>query len=93
MKTLTSRELRENTSQVWRDLPEEQQIVVTLNGRPVGVLTPTSGDTLDADLRALRRARAVQAVASMQAQSARNGLSDLGDDEIQAEIAAVRLGR
>jgi hypothetical protein len=29
----------------------------------------------------------------MQAQSARNGLSDLGDDEIQAEIAAVRLGR
>ncbi|MBM3493418.1 MAG: type II toxin-antitoxin system Phd/YefM family antitoxin [Armatimonadetes bacterium] len=93
MKTLTSRELRENTSQVWRDLPEQQQIVVTLNGRPVGVLTPTSAESLDADLRAIRRARAVQAVADMQAQSARNGLSDLGDDEVEAEIAAVRHGR
>lgn len=93
MKTLTSRELRENIAQVWRDLPADQQVVITLNGRPVGVLTPTSPDTLEADLRAIRRARAVQAVADMQMQSVRAGLSDLAQEEIEAEIAAVRCRR
>ncbi len=93
MKTLTSRELRENIAQVWRDLPADQQVVITLNGRPVGVLTPTSPDTLEADLRAIRRARAVQAVADMQMQSVRAGLSDLAQEEIEAEIAAVRRRR
>jgi antitoxin (DNA-binding transcriptional repressor) of toxin-antitoxin stability system len=87
------RELREHASQIWRDLSGEGEIVVTLNGKPVGVITPTGADSLDADLRALRRARAVQAVAGMQAHAVRKGLDRLSQEEIEAEIEHSRRSR
>ena len=93
MKTISVRELRAKSAQTWLDLRDKQTIVITSNGKPVGLLSSTSEDDLEKDLDALRQARALRAVADMQARSVREGRSQMTLDQINAEIAAVRAGR
>jgi len=39
MKFLSVRDLRGKSSQVWRELPEQKEMVVTNNGRPIAILS------------------------------------------------------
>lgn len=93
MRFVTVRELRATSAQVLRNLPSEGEIVVTSNGRPVAVLAPVDEAGLEETLRAFRRARAVEAVASLQRQSAEAGRDRITPDEIEAEIRDVRRAR
>jgi antitoxin (DNA-binding transcriptional repressor) of toxin-antitoxin stability system len=93
VKFLTVRDLRNRSAAVWRDLAEEKEMVVTSNGRPVAILSAVSEASLEDSLRAMRQARAMQAVAELQRESARQGTDRITDEEIEAEIRAVRRKR
>ncbi|HAD03820.1 MAG: prevent-host-death protein [Desulfuromonadales bacterium GWD2_61_12] len=93
MKFLSVRDLRSNSAKVWKDLPEEREMVITSNGRPIAILAAISESNLEESLSAFRQARAVDAVAGLQRRSADLGTDTLSMDDIDAEIKAVRKKR
>lgn len=93
MKFLSVRDLRGNSARVWRELPNEREMVVTSNGRPVALLTAVDSSTVEQSLSAWRRVRATQAISDIQRESARKGTDQLTMSDIDAEIAKVRQGR
>lgn len=78
---------------MWKELERERDLVLTSNGKPVAILSAVSEETLEAALTAARQARAVAAVALIQAKSAAAGADKLTLAEINREIASVRKGR
>jgi prevent-host-death family protein len=90
MKFITVRDLRTSPAQVWKQLSDEQELVITNNGKPIALLTPTSDTDLEDNLAAVRRARAISAVSKMQKLSKQKGTSTLSQDEINKEISATR---
>ena len=56
MRFVTVRELRGQSAAVWKALAEERDLVVTSNGKPIALLSATSGEFLEESLGALRRA-------------------------------------
>ena len=93
MKSLIVRDLRGISAQIWENLPEEREMVITSNGRPIAILAAISESTLEESLTAFRQARAVEAVAALQRRSADQGTDKISMDEIDAEIKAVRNNR
>ncbi len=93
MRFVTVRDLRGRSADIWRQLAEERELVVTSNGKPVGVLSAVSEETLEESLAAIRRARAESAVAAMQTQSVKTGRDKMPLKEVNAEVAAVRSRR
>ena len=93
MKFLSVRDLRGKSAQIWKDLPEEREMVITSNGRPIAILAAISESNLEESLTAFRQARAVEGVAALQRRSADQGTNRITMDEIDAEIQAVRKKR
>lgn len=92
MRFLSVRELRARPA-IWRELAEVGEMVVTSNGKPVAILAPVTEAELESFLRALRRARATEAVERLQRDSVSTGRDRLTDSEVEAEIVAVREDR
>lgn len=69
MKFLSVRDLRTKGTEVWKGLAAEREMVVTSSGRPIAILSAVSEDTLEETLAAIRRAKAVAAVAEIQRRS------------------------
>ncbi len=90
MKFLTVRDLRNKSAQVWKDLPEEQEMVITNNGRPVAILSSINENNLETSLNSIRRSRLVEAVSSIQLESATKGKNKLTIDAINQEIKEAR---
>jgi antitoxin (DNA-binding transcriptional repressor) of toxin-antitoxin stability system len=86
MKFITVRDLRTSPAQVWKQLPEEQEMVITNNGKPIALLTPLSDSNLENTVKAVRKARAINAVQAMQEISKNNGNINLSPKEIEKEI-------
>ncbi|MCE5341307.1 MAG: hypothetical protein LLF92_09320 [Planctomycetaceae bacterium] len=93
MKFVTAKDLRTQASSLWGKLPREQEVVITVNGKPVAIMTATSDKDFEHSLRAIRRARAMEAVTSLQQSSVKTGKDSISEKEIQAEIKEVRRGR
>ena len=93
MRFLSVRDLRGKSAQIWKDLPEEREMIITSNGRPIAILATISESNLEESLTAFRQARAVEAVATLQRRSADQGTNRITMDEIDAEIQAVRKKR
>ena len=90
MKFITVRDIRTSPAQIWKQLPIEQEMVITNNGKPIALLTPLSDKTLESTLKAVRKAKAINAVRIMQETSIKNGNSQLSSDEIEKEIKESR---
>ncbi len=93
MKFISVRDLRSKMSSLWKLLPEEKELVVTRNGRPIAVLTAVDEDRFEESLAAIRRAKAIEAVAQLQRNSTAQGKSEIKRTEIDAEIKRVRRAR
>ena len=93
MDFVSVRELRSRSAAVWRSLAREKDLVVTSNGKPIAVLSATTGSTLEASLAALRQARAQLSVAAMQQRARETRADRLSLEEINAEIDAARQTR
>jgi antitoxin (DNA-binding transcriptional repressor) of toxin-antitoxin stability system len=93
MKFVSVRDLRGKSAEVWRDLPNEREMIITSNGRPIAILAAISESNLEESLAAFRQARAVEAVATLQRRSADQGTDKIKMTEIDAEIKNVRKKR
>lgn len=93
MKFVSVRDLRGKSADIWRELPDEREMVITSNGRPVAILAAVNESNLEESLAAFRQNRAIDAVSSMQRRSVSRGVDALTSDDIAAEIAAVREAR
>lgn len=93
MKFLSVRDLRGKSASVWRDLPQEREMVVTSNGRPVALLTAVNESNVAESLAAWRQVRATRALASMQQESMKKGTDTFSMDEIDAEVKKSRASR
>ncbi|MFQ6093805.1 MAG: type II toxin-antitoxin system Phd/YefM family antitoxin [bacterium] len=65
-------------------------MVVTDNGRPIAILSAINESNFKQFLSALRRARAIDAVASLQRRSVEKGTDRITLAEINQEIKAAR---
>jgi prevent-host-death family protein len=93
MKFLSVRDLRGKSAQIWKELPDEREMIITSNGRPIAILASISESNLEESLAAFRQARAVEAVARLQRRSIEQGTDMISINEINAEIKAVRKKR
>lgn len=93
MKLLSVRDLKTKSARVWKELPEQKEMVVTSNGRPIAILSTVNENNLEQVLSAFRQVRAVQAVTSIQYESVRKGTDNITSEEIDSEIKAVRSER
>jgi prevent-host-death family protein len=89
MRFVSVRELRGRSRQVWKQLDDGGDLVVTSNGKPIAVLSPVREDDLERSLATIRRVRAIDAVADLQAAAVGRKVTVR---EVAAEIAAVRKG-
>ena len=92
MQFVTVRDLRGNSSAVWKKLQTEREMVITSNGKPIAVLSAVSETSLEETLKAIRRSVAVASVNSLQEQSVLAGRDKLSFKEINSAIASVRQG-
>jgi len=93
MKFISVRDLRSKSAQVWKQLPQEREMIITSNGRPIAIIAAIGDSDLEESLVAFRQARAVEAVASLQRRSVEMGNDEITMDEIDAEIRSVRRKR
>jgi antitoxin (DNA-binding transcriptional repressor) of toxin-antitoxin stability system len=90
MKFVTVRDFRISSANIWKSLPEEQEMVITNNGKPIALLTPLSDKTLENTISSIRQARAINAVKLIQQESVKRGLDKTTMEEIDEEIRRIR---
>ena len=93
MKFVTVRDLRTTPAQIWKQLPGEQEIVITNNGKPIALLTPLSDADMEDTVTAVRRARAITALKRIRGTSAKKGLTEMTMEEINKEIQEYRKSK
>ncbi len=92
MRFISVRELNTKPKDIWGQLQEEE-IIITSNGKPVALLSGITEKNLERTLQAIRRTRALMALDEMQKKSLKLGLNNLSDVEIEEEIRTVRKSR
>jgi antitoxin (DNA-binding transcriptional repressor) of toxin-antitoxin stability system len=90
MKFVSVRDFRTSAANIWKTLPEEQEMVITNKGKPIALLTPLSDKTLENTLSTIRQARTINAVKLIQQKSLRKGMEKTTMEEIDGEIKRIR---
>ena len=90
MQFITVRDFRTSSASIWKRLPEEKEMVITNNGKPIALLTPLTDKYFEETLSFIRQAKAMMAVRKMQEISASLGNDKMSLDEINAIIADTR---
>jgi antitoxin (DNA-binding transcriptional repressor) of toxin-antitoxin stability system len=90
MKFISVRDFRTSSAHIWQTLPEEQEMVITNNGKPIALLTPISDKTLENTLSSIRKAKAINAVKLIQQESVAHGMDRITMEEIDEEIKRIR---
>jgi antitoxin (DNA-binding transcriptional repressor) of toxin-antitoxin stability system len=93
MKFITVRDLRTSPAQIWKALPDEKEMIITNNGRPIALLTPISDENLEDTVKSMRRARAINGIKNMQLSSLQSGNNGITKAEIEEEIRQSRKDR
>ena len=93
MRFASVRDLRNRPGSVLGDAATSEEVVLTSNGKPVALVVPISGDSLEAELRVYRQVRAQLAIESMQTAAKAAGLGSMGTDAIDSIVADVRRKR
>ena len=89
MKFLSTRDLRNRPGYV-RELAQKEDLVLTVNGKPIALLLGLEDDDLEETARVVRQARAQRALSRMRREAARRGLEKISPAAIEAQIRAVR---
>jgi len=92
MKFLSTRELRNRPGRV-RELTQEDDLVLTANGRPVAMVVGVAEEDVEETAQLLRQVRAQRALARMRRGAARRGVADMPAAEIQEQVRRARSKR
>ena len=90
MKFVTVRDFRTSPSAIWKKLPEERELIITNNGKPIALLTPLNDETLEDTVSAVRKAKAINAMKKMQEVSVASGNNKMTLEEINIIIRDTR---
>ena len=93
MTIFSIRDMRTRPGEVWQQLQQEGDLIVTSSGRPFALMISAEGEDVEELLLALRRARAQLAVAKMRKHAVAAGLEHMSLDDINAEIRQARAER
>ena len=93
MRFITVRDMRNEPAKIRESLKEENEVVLTSNGKPFAIAISASDENLESSLAAIRRVRAELAVTEMQKSSLQKGKDRISLSEINSEIVAVRKHR
>ena len=90
MKFVSKGDLRINPRGVWTKLEQEKDLVITSNGRPIGVLTLANEDSLENVLGSLRAGRAQCAALTLRRAALARNLNKWSEKDMQD---VIRKGR
>ncbi|MBM4035966.1 MAG: type II toxin-antitoxin system prevent-host-death family antitoxin [Planctomycetes bacterium] len=93
MKFVTIRDFRNKTAEIRKELETDREVILTSNGRPFAMVTGLDPDSVEEEVIARRRARALLLLDRIQADAKAHGLDKMTMEEIDAEIAAARRER
>lgn len=93
MRFITVRDLRTTPAQIWKALPEEQEMIITNNGKPIALLTPLIDKDIEDTVSAVRRARAATALNRIRDVAVKKGLPSMTMEEVNKEIAEYRKSK
>ncbi|MQA89400.1 MAG: hypothetical protein GEU90_04075 [Gemmatimonas sp.] len=93
MRFFGTRILRNNPGEFWAALEEGETVVLTAEGKPRGIILPTSEGEFEQVMDVLRRVRYQLALERAWAAARESGADRISDEEIEEEIAAVRRAR
>ena len=88
MNFYTIEELQSAPDGLLQELKGNGEIVITSGGKPAALMLNLADGSFEETLNAVRQAKAQLAFASIRARAAARGF--MSDEEIEAEIAAVR---
>jgi len=90
MRFVSIRDLRLKPGKIWELAKREKDLILTTNGRPIAILTGVDENSVEEELDAIQRARALKALDSIHKASVEKGTNRITADEIQSEIDIVR---
>ncbi|MDX9800289.1 MAG: type II toxin-antitoxin system Phd/YefM family antitoxin [Spirochaetia bacterium] len=93
MKFISVRDFRTSPAQIWKRLPEEQEMIITNNGKPIALLTPLNDSTLEETVSAFRKAKAINVIKLMQQKSITMKNDEMSLEDINTEIMEVRKNK
>jgi antitoxin (DNA-binding transcriptional repressor) of toxin-antitoxin stability system len=93
MKFIAAREMRTHYQDVLRQLKGNEDIILTSKGKPVALLSELNESNFEERLARRRGEHAIEAIRQANAHARKAGTDKLTDEEIQAEIDAVRRER
>lgn len=93
MRFFSMRQMRQSSSELRKQLRENREIILTSNGKPIAFMTEVDETNVEKVVDAFRRAKAAIALEEMQRRSREAGTDTLSEEEIEAEIEAVRKTR
>ena len=91
MKFISTRELRNRPAAL--ELAQKEDLVLTANGKPFGILMRIENDDVQEALMVLRQARAQLALTRMRDHASRSGVAQFSGRVREAEISAARHKR
>jgi prevent-host-death family protein len=90
LRFISVRDLRLKPGEVWKLTKQEKDLIITANGRPIAILVGITEETLEDELDAIQRSRALRALDNLQKESSLKGTDQLSSADIDSEIRAVR---
>ena len=88
MEFYSARELRTDTKSIWKNLAEDNDIVITNNGKPCALMVGIPEGRFDETVRAIRQAKALAAMERMRKKAEKEGF--MSDEEINEAIREAR---
>ena len=88
MEFYSARELRNNTKSIWKELSEDNDVVITNNGKPYALMVGIPEGRFDETIRAIRQAKAIAAMDRMRKKAEKNGF--MSEKEIDDVISEAR---
>jgi len=88
MKFVTVRDFRNSSRDIWEKVSNDEDVVVTNNGKPTAILVNVNEDNLEEVLAGIRQARAMRAFNRLQEQA--SSAKHMDDKEIEAVIKTYR---
>ena len=88
MEFYSARELRTNTKSIWKELSEDNDVVITNNGKPCALMVGIPEGRFEETIRALRQAKAIAAMDRMRRKAEKDGF--MSDKEIDEAVREAR---
>ena len=88
MEFYSARELRTNTKSIWKELSEDNDVVITNNGKPCALMVGIPEGRFEETIRALRQAKAIAAMDRMRRKAEKDGF--MSDQEIDEAVREAR---